>query len=98
MQCGVGLFGQTLLEFLAFEDGLQAAIEHSFNVFRNPVFVFDTNFNLIAATWEAIKKLNIKDPVGLRSFTDKPCGPLSSASAPATHLICSGTGIIIWSM
>lgn len=63
MQCGVGLFGQTLLEFLAFEDGLQSAIEYSFNVFRNPVFVFDTNFNLIAATWEAIKNLNIQDAV-----------------------------------
>lgn len=65
MQCGVGMFGQTLLEFLAFENGLQPAIDHSFGVFRNPVFVFDPNYNLIAATWDAIKKLNIQDQVVL---------------------------------
>ena len=63
MQCGVGMFGQTLLEFLAFEDGLQPAIDYSYNVFQNPVFVFDANYNLIAATWDAINKLNIQDPV-----------------------------------
>lgn len=71
-QCGVGLFGQTLLEFLAFEDGLQPAIEYSYQVFRNPVFVFDTNFNLIAATWKAIKELNIQDPVTInKRFSDQ---------------------------
>lgn len=62
-QCGVGMFGQTLLEFLAFEDGLQSSIDHAYHVFRNPVFVFDTNYNLIAATWDAIKELGINDPV-----------------------------------
>lgn len=62
-QCGVGMFGQTLLDFLSFEDGLQSAIEYSYNVFHNPVFVFDTNYNLIAATWKAIEQLGINDPV-----------------------------------
>lgn len=62
-QCGVGMFGQTLLEFLAFEDGLQPAIDHSYNVFMNPVYVFDTNYNLVAATWEQIEKLGITDNV-----------------------------------
>lgn len=63
IKCGIGLFGQTLLEFLAFEDDLQSAVEYAFNVFKNPIFVFDTTFNLIAATWEAIKNLNIQDQV-----------------------------------
>ncbi len=72
MQCGVGMFGQTLLEFLAFEDGLQPAIEHSFGVFRNPVFVFDTNYNLIAATWNAIRQLKIHDQVVIqKKFTNE---------------------------
>ena len=62
-QCGVGMFGQTLLEFLAFEDGLQSAVEHAYNVFRNPIFVFDTNYNLIAATWKAIEELGLNDQV-----------------------------------
>lgn len=71
MQCGIGMFGQTLLEFLAFESGLQPAIEHSFGALQNPVFVFDTNYNLIAATWKAIEKLNIQDKVILdKRFTD----------------------------
>lgn len=60
-QCGVGFFGQTLLEFLAFEDGLQSAIDYSFRIFGNPIFVFDANFNLIAATWEEIEKRGISN-------------------------------------
>ena len=72
MQCGVGMFGQTLLEFLAFEDGLQPAIEHAYGVFQNPVFVFDTNYNLIAATWKAIEKLHIQDQVVIsRQFSSQ---------------------------
>lgn len=72
MQCGVGMFGQTLLEYLSFDSGLQPAIEHSFGALQNPVFVFDTNYNLIAATWKAIEKLNIRDQVILdRHFTDR---------------------------
>ena len=72
MQCGVGMFGQTLLEYLSFDSGLQSAIEHSYGALRNPVFVFDTNYNLIAATWKAIEKLEINDPVILKKqFSDK---------------------------
>lgn len=71
-QCGTGLYGATLLEFLAFEDGLEAAIEYSFRIFRNPIFVFDTNYNLIAATWEAVKEMNIQDQVVVnRRFSDE---------------------------
>lgn len=72
MQCGIGMFGQTLLEYLSFDSGLQSAIEHSYGALRNPVFVFDTNYNLIAATWKAIEKLEINDPVILKKqFSDK---------------------------
>lgn len=71
-QCGAGLFGATLLEFLAFEDGLQPAIEYSYRIFRNPIFVFDASYNLIAATWEAIRELNIQDQVVVnKRFTDE---------------------------
>lgn len=72
MQCGMGMFSQTLLDYLSFESGLQPAIEYSFGPFQNPVFVFDTNYNLIAATWEAIEKLNIRDQVILdKHFTEE---------------------------
>lgn len=72
VQCGVGMYGATLLEFLAFDDGLQAAVEYSYKIFQNPVFVFDSSYNLIAATWEAIKALNIQDRVVInRRFSDE---------------------------
>ena len=72
MQCGVSMFGQTLLEYLSFDSGLQPAIDHSYGALQNPVFVFDTNYNLIAATWAAIKRLEINDPVILKKqFSDK---------------------------
>ena len=62
-QCGIGMFGQSMLEFLAFEGSLQDAVDYAYSVFRNPIYVFDTNFNLIAATWKQIEALNINDPV-----------------------------------
>lgn len=72
VQCGVSMFGATLLESLAFDDGLQSAVEYSFRIFQNPVFVFDMNYNLIAATWDAIKELNIQDQVVVnKRFSDQ---------------------------
>lgn len=69
-QCGIGMFGQTLLEFLSFEDGLQEAVEYSCNVLHNPIFVFDGGYNLVAATWEAIRELNIDSDVVInKGFT-----------------------------
>lgn len=71
-QCAAGMFGQTLLESLAFEDGLQAATEYAYRIFRNPIFVFDTNFNLISATWEAIKELHLEDAITVnKRFSDR---------------------------
>lgn len=63
VQCGISMYGHTLLEFLDLENGLESAIEYSYQVFRNPIFVFDINFNLIAASWTAIKELGIHDDV-----------------------------------
>ena len=63
LQCGVGMFGQTLLEYLSFDSGLQPAIDHAFGPLQNPIFVFDTNYTLIAATWKAIEELHIQDQV-----------------------------------
>lgn len=72
LQCGIAMFGQTLLEFLAFDNGLHATVEYSFQVFQNPIFVFDSNYNLIAATWKAIERLQIQDDViEKRHFTQK---------------------------
>lgn len=62
-QCGIGMFGQSMLEFLAFEGSLQSAVDYAYGVFRNPIYVFDTNFNLVAATWKQIEALKINDPV-----------------------------------
>ena len=63
IQNGISMFGHTLLDFLSFENDLQSAIDYSFTVFGNPIFLFDTNYNLVAATWDAINDLNINDQV-----------------------------------
>lgn len=63
IQSGVGMFGQTLLEFLSFGNSLQDAIEYAYRIFNNPIFVFDTNYNLAAATWDSIRELDIQDAV-----------------------------------
>lgn len=65
MQCGNGFYGQTLLDFLAFDTSLQNAIDYSFRVFGNPIFVFDANYNLIAATWDEIEKRGISEALVL---------------------------------
>lgn len=70
-QLAIGVYGQTLLEFLSFDSGLQTAVDYSYSAFRNPVFVFDTNFNLIAATWEQIHELGIEDDIIInKRFTE----------------------------
>ncbi|MCR5666188.1 MAG: helix-turn-helix domain-containing protein [Eubacterium sp.] len=65
IQCGVGYFGHSLLEFLDYEKGLQPAVDYSFRIFENPVFVFDANFNLIAAPYDQLKQQNYSDDVVL---------------------------------
>lgn len=55
-QCGTGLFADSLLEILFTEGGIQGMIDKAFGALGNPIFVFDTGFNLIAANWEEAKK------------------------------------------
>lgn len=72
IQSGASYYGATLLEFLAFDNGLQPAVEYSYRVFGNPVFVFDTNYNLIAAPYEHLRNQNYTDRVlEKRGFTDQ---------------------------
>lgn len=51
-QCGMGQFAHTLLQILSFEGGVQAMVDHAYQVFQNPLFVFDSAFNLVAANWD----------------------------------------------
>lgn len=72
IQCGASYYGSTLLDFLAFDNGLQPAVEYSYRVFGNPVFVFDTNFNLIAAPFDHLKGQNFTDRIlEKKGFTDQ---------------------------
>lgn len=57
-QCGISLFADTLLEILSYEGGIQTMINHAYNAFGNPIFVFGTDFNLIAANWDEAQKSN----------------------------------------
>ena len=57
-QCGISLFADTMIEILSAEGGIQSIIDHAYNAFENPIFVFDTGFKLIAANWEEAKNAN----------------------------------------
>ena len=48
--CGMGLFADSLLEILFFEGGIQAMLDQIYPAFQNPIFVFNPDFKLIAAT------------------------------------------------
>ena len=69
---GVSMIGNTFLEILSFEGGIQAMIDYAFLAFDNPVFVFDANFTLIAANWEeAQKHPACRDIINNRGFSQK---------------------------
>jgi hypothetical protein len=71
-QCGVGMLGQTLLEFLSYGADLQEGIHYAFRSIGNPIFIFDGNFNLIAANWEEVERLNMKDDLVInKKFSDR---------------------------
>ncbi|MCR5083190.1 MAG: helix-turn-helix domain-containing protein [Parasporobacterium sp.] len=67
INCGVGLFSDSLLEILCAESGTQVLVNRGFNMFGNPIFVFDAGFNLIACTWEEAEKT----PTGRRIINSK---------------------------
>lgn len=58
-QSSLAMYGDSLMGFMGLKNGLQRAVEQSYRVFNNPVVVIDANFNLIAATWNAINELKV---------------------------------------
>lgn len=49
----MGLFSESLLEILFFEGGIQALLDKCYPNFQCPMFVFDSNFQVIAASFDA---------------------------------------------
>ena len=45
----IGLFSEALMDMLFYENGIQAMIDLSYQVFQNPIGVFDADFRLVAA-------------------------------------------------
>lgn len=48
-QCGISLYSDALLKSLSYENAIQSIVDESWRIFRNPIFVFDAAFCLIAA-------------------------------------------------
>lgn len=71
-QCGISLFGNTLLDILTSEGGVQAMVDYSIKAFNNPILIFDANFNIIAGNIDEIKKVTEShDLIENRIFSDK---------------------------
>lgn len=51
-----GLFSHSLLQTLSFGGGIQEMVNHALQILKNPIFVFDSGFKLIAANWEEAEK------------------------------------------
>lgn len=62
-QCGISLFADTLLDVLFSDGGIQAMVDRAYLAFGNPILVFDGGFNLVAASWEEVKKANIREEI-----------------------------------
>lgn len=54
-----GLLAESLLEIMSFEGGVQGMVDHTMMILGNPIFVFDSSFNLIAANWDEAEKHGI---------------------------------------
>lgn len=48
-----GMFADSMLEILFSEGGIQYMLDKTRPAFHNPIFVFDTDFRLLASTWDA---------------------------------------------
>ena len=48
----VSQFANVMLNSLFYENSIQTMIDEAYSVFGNPIFVFDADFNLIAANWK----------------------------------------------
>ena len=51
-----GLFSHSLQQILSFGGGIQEMVNHALQILKNPIFVFDSGFKLIAANWEEAEK------------------------------------------
>ena len=72
MHCGAGMFGQTLLEFLFSYKSIQDAVDYAYPSFGNPLFVFDTNYNLIASNIDQIDPDEVPESLlNHHRFSDK---------------------------
>lgn len=58
LQVAYSMFADSMLNILAEEGGIQQMVEHSYMFLENPVFVFDSDFTLLAGNREAIAELN----------------------------------------
>ena len=47
-----GMFADSMLEILFSEGGIQYMLDKTRPAFHNPIFVFDTDFRLLATTWD----------------------------------------------
>ena len=47
-----GMFADSMLEILFSEGGIQYMLDKTRPAFHNPIFVFDTDFRLLASTWD----------------------------------------------
>ena len=71
IQLSKGLAGESLLEILFMERGLQSMIDEISPAFNNPVYLFDSGFNLIACNYEVAEKTSSgKKIIDAMGFTD----------------------------
>ncbi len=56
VQLSKGLVGESLLDILYSERGIQAMIDEISPAFNNPVYLFDSGFNLVACNFDVAKK------------------------------------------
>ncbi len=55
-QIAYALLSDSLLDILSNEKGIQEMVNHTYMFMENPVFVFDSDFMLIAANWNEISR------------------------------------------
>ncbi|MBR2754406.1 MAG: helix-turn-helix domain-containing protein [Lachnospiraceae bacterium] len=71
-QLSTGLFGDSLINILFHEQGIQAMIDKIAPAFNNPVYLFDSGFNLLACNYEEAEKTPMgKKIIEAMGFTDE---------------------------
>ncbi|MCD8156249.1 MAG: helix-turn-helix domain-containing protein [Clostridiales bacterium] len=94
-QCAIGLFSDSLLEILFHEGGIQAMVDGAYPAFENPIFVFDSGFNLIAANQkEASSSRSGKELIENRGFSEKEFRMANSRNHIHEKVLKSDTPIL----